>query len=240
MVKSTSKKYWAHKASIIGFSGQGIALDAIPVSDASTNDGKTIFPHVKVLLETYPQLDGMIERLLYDSAADYEELKEKFENELEIELKASFNPRGKKAITEGLPRGITKLTPYGYPVCLNEYELEYQGMRIENEKYIYKSPLDDDGLSVCLGCKHKNACCPNSNTGRIVTIAFDLLPHINSDDPPMARKFKAIMARRPAVERMIKRLKCDLSDDRLSKAGNTAFKAYLDKTMIAYHLLLRE
>ena len=45
--------------------------------------------------------------------------------------------------------------------------------------------------------------------------------------------------RRPSVERMIKRLKYDLSDDRLSKRGNESFHAYLDKTMIAYHLLLR-
>ena len=55
----------------------------------------------------------------------------------------------------------------------------------------------------------------------------------------MAKRFKAIMRRRPSVERMIKRLKCDLGDDRLSKRGNESFQAYLDKTMIAYHLLLR-
>jgi len=55
----------------------------------------------------------------------------------------------------------------------------------------------------------------------------------------MAKRFKAIMRRRPSVERMIKRLKGDLGDDRLSKRGNASFQAYLDKTMIAYHLLLR-
>jgi len=33
---------------------------------------------------------------------------------------------------------------------------------------------------------------------------------------------------------MVKRLKCDLGDDRLSKRGNEAFQAYLDKSMIAY------
>jgi hypothetical protein len=55
----------------------------------------------------------------------------------------------------------------------------------------------------------------------------------------MAKRFKAIMTRRPSVERMIKRLKCDLGDDRLSKRGNDSFQAYLDKTMISYHLLIR-
>jgi hypothetical protein len=55
----------------------------------------------------------------------------------------------------------------------------------------------------------------------------------------MAKRFKAIMTRRSSVERMIKRLKCDISDDRLSKKGNLAFQAYLDKTMIDFHLLLQ-
>ena len=42
------------------------------------------------------------------------------------------------------------------------------------------------------------------------------------------------MSKRPSVERMIKRLKCDLGDDRLTKRGNSAFQAYLDKTILAY------
>ncbi|CAB1084811.1 hypothetical protein D1AOALGA4SA_12319 [Olavius algarvensis Delta 1 endosymbiont] len=38
---------------------------------------------------------------------------------------------------------------------------------------------------------------------------------------------------------MIKRLKCDLGDDRLKKRSNASFQAYLDKTTIAFHILLR-
>ena len=64
-------------------------------------------------------------------------------------------------------------------------------------------------------------------------------PNIDADDPPMSKRFKALMTRRPSVERMIKQLKCDLSDDRLSKRGNDSFQAHLDKTMIAFHILLR-
>ncbi|MES9858938.1 MAG: hypothetical protein ABW166_20410 [Sedimenticola sp.] len=55
----------------------------------------------------------------------------------------------------------------------------------------------------------------------------------------MAKRFKAIMTHRPSVECMIKRLKCDLGDDRLSQRGNDSFQAYLDKTAISYHLLIR-
>jgi hypothetical protein len=38
---------------------------------------------------------------------------------------------------------------------------------------------------------------------------------------------------------MIKRLKCDLGDPRLTKRGNESFQAYLDKTLYAFHILLR-
>jgi hypothetical protein len=36
-----------------------------------------------------------------------------------------------------------------------------------------------------------------------------------------------------------KRLKCDFGDSRLTKRDNLPFQAYLDKTVIGYHLLLR-
>jgi len=74
----------------------------------------------------------------------------------------------------------------------------------------------------------------------IFVIKLNMLPHIDQNDPPMAKRFKAIMTRRPSVERMIKRLKCDMSDDRLTKRNNESFQAYLDKTLIAFHILLRQ
>lgn len=239
IVKSKNKMYWGHKASVLGFPAQGIPLDAVAVSDSATHDGETFFPHVERLFNNLPVIAPWIERALYDSACDSEELKKKFKNTFQIELKASLNPRRKKEITEGLPRGIEKLTPYGAPVCTEGYEMDYKGMRYENEKFIYQAPTKEDGSSVCMNCKRQIDCCPNSLTGRMINISFDLLPHINPSDPPMAKRFKAIMTRRPSVERMIKRLKIDMADDRLSKRGNASFQAYLDKTMIAFHILLR-
>lgn len=231
--------HWGHKASIVGYPRQGIPLDAAAVSDAATFDGKTLYPHVVRLFEELPEIRGDIERVLYDSACDDEELKARFQDDLGIELKASLNPRRRKDITEDLPRGMERLTAYGEVICMAGQEMEYQGMRIENEKFIYGPPLDAEGLPLCLACEHKIDCCPRAENGRTITISFDLLPHIDRNDPPMAKRFKAIMMRRPSVESMIKRLKRDLGDDRLSKRGNASFQAYLDKTMIAFHCLLR-
>lgn len=240
VVKSKTKMYWGHKASVIGLPQQGIAIDAVAIMDAATHDGQTFLPHAKDVFERYPELTSAIDRVLYDSACDDADLKALFKDDLGVELKASFNPRRSKPITTNLPRGIEKITPYGVPICLTGYELDYKGIRYDSEKFIYEAPRQDDGTSVCVSCTERADCCNRSTlSGRTITVSFDTLPHINPNDPPMAKRFKAIMVRRPSVERMIKRLKCDLGDDRLSKRGNESFQAYLDKTMIAYHLLIR-
>jgi hypothetical protein len=240
VVKSRTKMYWAHKASVIGLPGQGIAIDAVAIADAATHDGQTFFPHAKDVFEQYPEITASVEQVLYDSACDDAELRAQFKDALGVDLRASFNPRRSKPITDNLPRGIEKITPYGVPICIAGYELDYKGIRFDSEKFIYEAPQQDHGPSVCVGCPKRAECCNRTTqSGRTITISFDTLPHINSNDPPMAKRFKAIMRRRPSVERMIKRLKCDLGDDRLSKRGNESFQAYLDKTMIAYHLLIR-
>ncbi len=240
IVKAHNKMYWGHKASVLGFPIQGIPLDIIAVSDASTHDGKTFYPHIELLFQNIPEIKTNIKTVIYDSACDSKELKDKFKDDLNIELKASLNPRRITTITEDLPKGMSKLTPCGNLICNAEITMDYQGMRYENDQFIYKAPVNEDQVSVCKDCELKEQCCPNATNGRIVNVPFNLLPHIDKKDPPMAKRFKAIMTRRPSIERMIKRLKCDLSDDRLTKRSNKSFQAYLDKTLIAFHILLQE
>jgi hypothetical protein len=239
IVKSNGKMIWGHKASVLGFPRQGVALDATAIADAATFDGETLLPHVEMLFENLPEVKPWINRILYDSACDNGKLKKTFLDRFEIELKASFNPRRTKPVTENLPVGMAKITASGNLICNGGFEMDYKGARFDFEKFIYQAPFDENKVSVCSGCPHKPLCSPQSIKGRVVTIAFDMLPSIHPDDPPMAKRFKAIMMRRPSVERMIKRLKRDLSDDRLRKRGNDSFQAYLDKTLIAYHILLR-
>jgi len=243
IVKSSTKMYWGHKASIIGLPRQGVVLDAVAVMDAATHDGKTFYPHVRKVFEQYPEVASSVNRVLYDSACSDTALKNLFHQELGVELKASFNPRAKKAIITNLPRGIDRITPYGVPICHAGHKMEYKGIRYDNEKFIFSAPIQENGASVCTGCSKRHECCnlsEDKNSSRTITVSFDVLPHIDPSDPPMAKRFKAIMARRPSVERMIKRLKCDLSDPHLSKRGNESFQAYLDKTVIGYHILLRQ
>ena len=238
IVKAHRKFIWGHKASIIGLPLQGIPLDAVAVADAATHDGETFFPHVVKLFGEYPILTYWINTALYDGACDCHELKAQFEEILGITLKTSLNPRRRKTVTDLPQKGMEKMTPYGTLVCKGGLEMDFKGARYEDEAFIYGAPICD-GENACLSCEHKPTCCPNASNGRRVQIPFDTLPHINPTDPPMAKRFKALMTRRPSIERMIKRLKCDLGDDRLTKRSNDSFQAYLDKTMIAFHILLR-
>lgn len=239
IVKAANKFIWGHKASIIGLPLQGIPLDAVAVADAATHDGRTFFPHMVKLFEEYEILAHWISTALYDGACDCHELKARFEEVLGITLKTSLNPRRRKTVTDLPQNGMEKMTPYGTLVCKGGFEMDFKGVRYAEEVFIYGAPVRDD-VNACLACEHKPICCPNAKTGRTVQIPFDTLPHINPADPPMAKRFKALMTRRPSIERMIKRLKCDLGDDRLTKRSNDSFQAYLDKTMIAFHILLRK
>jgi len=240
VAKAGGKLYWAHKAAILGFPRQGAILDIIAVTDGASHDGQTLLPHVAHLFDLYPDVQSCVSRVLYDGACDDAQLKRIFEERYQVELKASLNPRRKKDIIKDLPRGIERITPYGNPICLAGHVMDYKGARYEAEKFIYAAPFNEQGESVCTGCPQRNDCCQSTTNGsRTITIPFDRLPHIDSNDPPMAKRFKAIMRRRSSVERMIKRIKCDFSDERLAKRGNASFQAYLDKSLIAYHLLLK-
>jgi hypothetical protein len=126
IVKSANKMIWGHKASIIGPPEQGVAIDAIAVSDAATHDGQTLLPHLEKVLGDHPDLAQSVRRVRYDSACDDAPLRQRFQDELGLELKASFNPRRSKAITKALPRGMEGITPYGVPICPARHRSRHQ------------------------------------------------------------------------------------------------------------------
>ena len=133
------------------------------------------------------------------------------------------------------------MSPIGTLTCAAGETMTYLGVRWETEKFLYGPPATDDGAATaCETCPLRDSCCRQGvQGGRHVTIPFEKLPHIEPQDPPMARRFKAIMSRRSAVERAIKRLKIDLGDPQLTRRGNDAFQGHLDRSLLAFHLLLQ-
>jgi len=240
IVKGSRKIIWGHKASVTGLPQQGIPSDARCVTDAATHDSQTFYPHITALFKDFPEPGPRFGTALYDSACDDPKLKRMFQDDFGIRLKTSLNQRRRKTVTENLPEFIEKPTPCGRMTCCGGHDLNFKGVRHDTGRFIYQAPTGDNNETVCSVCEHRPECTPLSSEGRTVTIAFSMLPHIDPDDPPMAARFRSDMKIRTSVERMIKRLKCDLSDDRLKKRGNASFQAYPDKTMIAFHILLRQ
>jgi hypothetical protein len=73
---------------------------------------------------------------------------------------------------------------------------------------------------------------------RQITAPFTRLPWIDPEFPQLSRRFAKVMAKRTAIERLHKLMKYDYGDERLTKRGNAAFQARLDKTLLAMHLVL--
>lgn len=238
VVKSSGKKYWAHKASTISFAGQEVLLDAVAVTDAAAHDSKTLPDHLARLFAIYPELDGRIDRILDDAAADEQALKDLILAEWNIELLAPINPRGRRAITTNLPRGVNHVTPKGTPICIAGYPMDFVGCRHDTEHFLFRAPIDESGGPVCQGCPVKEQCYRGDNGVRQITIAFERLPWINPDFPQLSKRFDKAMARRTVIERMHKLMKYDYGDDQLTKRGNDSFQARLDKTLLAMHLVI--
>jgi len=240
VVKKHNVFYWAHKSSVIGFPDQGFPLDAQAMTDAANHDSSSIIPSMTRLQSNFPQVVEKAENLLDDSAADDPKIKKAVKDQFGLDLRCPVNPRRRKTLThKELPKAMASLTPTGTLRCLADKEMDYLGVRL-NHGYYYGPPRDELHQISCATCPLKPQCCHADNTkGRHVTIPFDKLPAISPEDPPMAKRFKKLMKKRPAVERMIYRLKCTLGDRYLSKRGNHNYQASLDKAMLVLHLLLR-
>jgi hypothetical protein len=168
-----------------GLPEQGVAIDAIAVSDAATHDGQTLFPHVEKVLGDHPDLAQSVRRVRYDRACDDAPLKRRFQDELRLELKASFNPRRSKAISEALPRRMEGITP---PMaCPSAWRAMRGTTRVfaTPTKYIYRAPQQDDGLSVCIGCRERAQCCHRDTaSGRTITVSFYTETRSRTDKMP--------------------------------------------------------
>jgi len=238
VVKGTGQMHWGHKASTLAFPGQEILLDAVAMSDAASHDSRSLRPHLQRLFERHPDLKGLITRVLDDGAADDAELKAAILEDLKIEVFAPINPRRRNPIRNDLPRGLDHLTPRGLPVCRAGYPFELLGVRHDTKHFLFAAPKDELGQSVCQGCDLREGCYRGQSGGRQVTIPQSRLPWLDPECPQLSKRFLKAMARRTSIERLHKLMKWDLGDEQLTKRGNDAFQARLDKTLLAMHVLL--
>ena len=238
VVKSTGKMYWAHKTSTLCFPRQQVLLDVAAMSDAASHDSKSILPHLGRLFTRHPDLRGIIQRVLDDGAADDETLKAAVQKQWGVQLVAPINPRGRRPIGNDLPRGVDHITPTGTPVCQTGYPLDFLGCRHDTKRFLFRAPNDAQGVPVCHDCALRDGCYRGHEGARQITVPFARLPWIDPEFPQLSRRFAKVMAKRTAIERLHKLMKYDYGDERLTKRGNAAFQARLDKTLLAMHLVL--
>ncbi len=241
VVKKHNVYHWAHKSTIIGLPDQGIPIISQAMTDSAGHDSTSIIESMEKLTQRFPEVAKAADNLLDDSAADDPQLKKLVEKKFDIKLRCHINPRRRKTLTEkNLPKAMATLTPTGTLRCNQGHQMDYQTKR-EDAGYYYGPPRDQQGENRCHTCPIKSQCCHRDNTdGRHVTIPFEKLPSVSKEDPQMAKRFRKTMKKRPAIERMIYRLKCILGDRYLSKRGNHNYQASLDKAMLAFHFLLRQ
>ena len=236
VVKSGGQMHWAHKASTLSFSQPEILLDAVAMSDAASHDSNSLVPHIERIRKLYPALQ--ITRVLDDSAADDPELKNKLKLDFNIELLVSPNPRGRKPIKKDLPRGIDHISSAATPVCSQGFPFDFLGCRHDSSYFLFRAPLNEQGKPVCEGCPKKLVCCRAASLVRQIAVPFQRLPWIDPEFPQISRRFRRAIARRTVIERIHKLMKYDYGDERLTKRGNKAFQARLDKTLLAMHLVV--
>lgn len=238
VVKAGGKMYWAHKASTLCFPGQHVLLDAVAMSDAASHDSTSLVPHLERLFGFHPQLIETTDRVLDDGAADDAQLKAKILGNWDIELLAPVNPRRRGPLTDGLPRGVDHITPTGTPVCRQGFPFALQGSRRQTGHFIFRAPNDADGIAVCQGCPVRDQCYRGDHGARQITIPHARLPWLDPRFPQLSKRFAHTMAQRTAIERLHKLMKDDYGEPQLSKRGNDAFQALLDKTKLAMHLVI--
>lgn len=238
VVKSGGKMHWGHKASTLAFAGQEILLDAVAMTDAASHDSRSLEPHLGRLFARHPELKKVVTRVLDDGAADDQGLKDRIRETLSIELLASPNPRGRKPIKQDLPQGIDRLRSSGTPVCAEGFPFDFLGCRHPTRRFLFRAPRLADGTPACQGCPRKSSCCSPGADLRHITVPFDRLPWLDPKRPQLSRRFQKTMAKRTVIERIHKLMKFDYGDEVLTKRGNRAFQARLDKTLLAMHVVL--
>jgi len=228
--------YWAHKASTLCFPGQQVLLDAVAMSDAASHDSTSLIPHVNRLFALHPDFRGVVKRVLDDGAADDQQLKDTLQTDFGIELLAPINPRARQPIRDDLPRGMDHITPRARRLP-SRLPVDFVGCRHDTNRFLFRAPEDTQGVPVCQACPLR----PSATAARTATSDHGALRAVavdRSEVPSTFQRFALAMAQRTAIERLHKLMKYDYGDERLTKRGNDAFQARLDKTLLAMHLIL--
>lgn len=238
VVKSSSRKFWAHKAAILGYAGTTVPLDIAVAACASSHDSTTLEPHLERLCELLPEaFDGVKFAIVdpaYDEAPARERIPQKYGG---LELISKINPRARKEAPMSDHEGRFTLSPQGQPICLRGKTLTLAGRDERREEYVWRGPVDDAGTPLCKGCPFA-AQCGLKGARRTVRVPRATTPQIDWKHPQHLTREQTRYRRRTAVERQIERVKGPLERNRLPCRGRVRVQSFLDLRLAALHALI--
>jgi len=240
VVKSPSEKYWAHKASFVGFPKSHVPIDAAAVNYAATNDGQTLIPHLQRLKQQVPFVIEKIDRVIADGPFNTAANKNFVSETIGAILYTPINAKNINVPSAETIKGIDHFTKNGVPICHAGLPLEMKGRELTKQRYIWGPPLGDSKDKPIVACSHcllKKDCCPNSQGRTLRTNASDF-SQIDWDNPQHLARWKKHYRKRTAIERMIKIIKVDYCVEHFHKRDSLNFQGHLDKAMLALHILL--
>jgi hypothetical protein len=237
VVKSSSKKYWAHKAAVIGYAGTTIPLDVAVVSHASMHDTTTLEPHLDRLRRILPEAFDGVRFAIADPAYDEAPARERLPRKHGLALITKINPRARKEAALAGHEGRFKLTPQGVPVCLRSQPLRLVGRDERRQNYTWRGPVTDKGVPLCKSCPFAQQCGLQGER-RTLRVPRATTPQIDWEHPQHLPSEEARYRLRTAVERQIERVKGPLERNRLPCRGRLRVQAFLDLRLAALHALL--
>jgi hypothetical protein len=236
VVKGPTRKYWAHKASIVTTGRTDIPLSIRVCNYAATPDGKTLLPHMAELATDLPRAIEVATTAVADAV--YRGNKEEAKGLHDLDVIVGITGRTTRSSLASRYPGIDRFTPAGVPVCRQEHGFEFRGRDIKAERFIWQAPSDDNGAPVCTGCPFAATCLLSGGKQRHLRVHRADFPQIDWDHPQHQALHKATYSLRTGVERGIKRIKKDLGGEHLNRRGASRVQAHLDRRMLVLHLLL--
>jgi len=241
VVKNRTNIHWAHKASVAGFADPDleIPLDIRVATYAATGDGDTLEPHLRELVDRFPEIVGAVLVVLADGA---------YRSGHNQQAVASLLPgatlhvpapshKTPQAVIDRHP-GIEKFTPTGAPVCVAGHRFELVGRDVIGQLYCWKAPDGEDGRPVCADCPLRPCCGRGRGQRRTLRTRRVDFPQIDWDHPQHLDRHRRLIRRRTSIERMIKRIKVDLHGETLTRRHARRVQAHFDKRLLVLHLLL--
>ncbi len=236
VVKGTTRIFWAHKASVASFADSEAPIDVRVCQYGAQHDGKTLAPHLEVLMRELPEIVQSLRFIVADDAYQNNQIEV---TRLNDKARLIVPVHGRKSDAELAQSfaGISHFTPAGVPVCDNGHRFQMLGRDVSSERYIWAAPHREAGEPVCDGCPLASSCL-HRGARRHIRVPRDQQPHIDWEYPQHLVREQVRYRKRTGIERAIKRLKVDLRGEHLTHRDALRVQAHLDRKLLTLHLLL--